>query len=78
MQTHDIVKPIDECSDDELIERLRALRHRREVLRPVAKAKAAKAEKKTSNKKITALEKLLDGMSDAERAKLLETLTEGT
>ena len=76
MQLQDRVKPIDEMSDEELLERLRQVRHNREVARPVAVAKATKIAKKTSVKKMSALEKLVDGMSVEERAKLIASLTE--
>ena len=75
MQTNQLIKPIDQCSNDELMERLRTVRHSREVARPVAKAKAAKVEKKTSRVKMSAMDKLLDGMSDEEKQKLLAQLT---
>jgi hypothetical protein len=74
MQLSNLVKPIDQCTNDELLERLRAVRHNREVARPVAAAKAAKVEKKSSVKKMSALEKLVDSMSDADRLKLIESL----
>jgi len=77
MQLDQLIKPIDQCTDEELLERLRKVRHNREVARPVAKAKAAKTEKKTSNKKVSALEKLLDGMSDEDKLKLIESLENG-
>ena len=77
MQLDQLIKPIDQCTDEELLERLRKVRHNREVARPVAKAKAAKVEKKSSNKKVSALEKLLDSMSNEDKAKLIESLSDG-
>jgi hypothetical protein len=76
MQLGDLIKPIDQCSNEELLERLRKVRHNREVARPVAVAKATKAAKKTSVKKISALDKLVAGMSESDRAKLIEMLGE--
>ena len=74
MQTHQLVKTIDSMSDDELLERLRIVRHSREVARPVAARKTALAEKKTSRKKVNALDKVVNLMSDEERLKLIELL----
>ena len=74
MRLSDLIKPIDECSNEELLERLRQVRHNREVARPVAAAKVAKAEKKSSNKRMVVLEKLVEGMSEADREKLIESL----
>jgi hypothetical protein len=76
MRLTDLVKPIDECTEEELLERLRRVRHNREVARPVAAAKVARAEKKSSGKRISALEKLVAGMSEADRAKLIDSLKE--
>lgn len=75
MQLNQLIKPIDECTDEELLELLRKVRHNREVARPVAKAKAAKVEKKTTTKKLSAMEKLLAGMSEEDRQKLIESLS---
>jgi len=74
MRLNDLIKPIDECTEEELMERLRRVRHNREVARPVAVAKATKEVKKSSVKKMSALEKLVEGMSEADREKLIESL----
>jgi hypothetical protein len=74
MQLHDLIKPIDQLSTEELLERLRVVRHNREIARPVAAKAAAKAEKKGSARKMSALEKLVAGMSEADREKLIESL----
>lgn len=76
MQLPDLVKPIDQCTEEELLERLRRVRHNREIAHPVAAAKEARAEKKTSNKRMSALEKLVAGMSEADRIKLIDSLKE--
>ena len=76
MQIRDLVKPLDQMSDAELHEHIRAMRHRRETLRPVAKAKAARVEKKaaqTQTKKVTSL---LAALSEEERAALIQQLSE--
>lgn len=81
MQLKDIVKSIVDMTDEELLDHLRKVRQRRTVERPVAKAKAAKAEKKSSHKRLTALDKLLATLSledQAELMKYLEAPNEGS
>ena len=74
MQTIDIIKPISQMTDEELMEKLRTVRHNREVSRPVARKKAEVAEKKTTRKKISAIDKVVDTMTDEEKRKLIELL----
>lgn len=78
MQTPELIKTLDQMTDDELLERLRTVRHNREVARPVATKKAATAEKKTSRKRVTDLDKLLAGMTEEERQQLINSLSEDT
>ena len=77
MQLKDLVKPLDQQTDEELLERLRTVRHNREVARPVARKKAAKAEKKASISRVGTAEKLLAGLSEEEQLELLKQLTTG-
>lgn len=74
MQLKDLVKPLDQQTDEELLERLRTVRHNREVARPVARRKAAKAEKKASTTRLSSAEKMLAGLSMEEQAELLKQL----
>lgn len=74
MQIRDLVKPIDQCTTEELLERVRAMRHRREQARPVAKQKAERAEKKAVRQRSTKIEKTVDNMSDEEKLTLLKLL----
>lgn len=74
MQMKDLVKPIDAMTEDELMDHLRAVRHRRSVERPAQRAHIERAEKKESKSKMSAIDKLLDGMSDEDKAKLLAQL----
>lgn len=74
MQLPDLIKPISEQSDEELKERLFALRHRRDVERPAAQARKKQAEKKESNKANSAAEKLLGQLSPEELSELLRTI----
>lgn len=76
MQLKDLVKPIDQMSDDELLERLREIRHRKTVERPAAKARVEKAEKKQSRSRMTAMDKMLAALSPEEQAELMKSLEE--
>lgn len=75
MQLKDLVKPISEMTDEELLARVREIRHRREVERPVAKNKAAKAEKKESRSRVTKTETLLSNLSQEEIQALIAKLS---
>jgi len=76
MQLKDLVKPIDQQTDEELLARLRIVRHNREVLRPAAMKRAERKDTKVSRAKATATEKLLDNLTEAEREQLLAKLLE--
>ena len=76
MQLKDIVKPIDQQTDDELLSRLREIRHRREVIRPAARKHIERAETKTARREAAGLNKLVENLSDAEREQLLAKLIE--
>lgn len=70
----DLIKPIDQQSDEELLARLQQVRHNREVVRPAAVNIVAKVEKKASAKRTGAVGKLLEGMSPEEREALIKQL----
>lgn len=74
MQLSDLIKPISKMSDEELAEHLRGIRHRRETARPVAKAKAERAEKKETRVATKKVDSLIKGMSAEDRAKLIAAL----
>lgn len=74
MQTNQLIKSLDQLSDDELMERLRTVRHNREVSRPVARKKAEVLEKKTARKRTSAVDKLTDQMTDEEKQALIKLL----
>lgn len=74
MQLKHLVKPLDQMTDEELLEKLRTVRHNREVARPVAKAKVTTAAKKTSNKKMTIARDLFSDLSEDERLALIKQL----
>lgn len=63
MQLKDLVKPISDMSDEELMERLRTIRHNRNTIRPAAKSHAKRAAKKGAVTRIKKVDKLLEGLS---------------
>ena len=75
MQIHNLVKTIDQMSDDELLERIREMRHRRETLRPAARARVERVEKKTSRVRVNKTADLVDKTSEEERLKLIALLS---
>lgn len=77
MQLKDITKPISEMTVEELQERLRQVRHNRTVIRPAAAKHVERAEKKTSRRNVSAVEKLLDKMSPTEREEFMKKLDQG-
>lgn len=74
MQLLDLIKPLDQFTDDELRERLRVIRNNRTVTRPAAKAHAKKAAKKTSRAKVSKNEKLIEGLTEEQKLALIAQL----
>lgn len=74
MQMKDLVTPIDQMTDDELLEHVRAMRHRREVIRPAARRIVEKAVKRESTARTKKVDKAIAGMSEEERLKLIQLL----
>lgn len=74
MQMADLVKTIDNMSDEELFERIREMRHRRETLRPARADRVARVEKKISRTKVNKTADLLGDLSEEERLKLIALL----
>ena len=74
MQLQDLVKPIDEMTDEELRARLREIRHKREVVRPAAKKHIERAKKKGAVTRINKTAELFAGMSEEEKAELIKAL----
>lgn len=74
MQIHDLVKPLDQMTDQELLERVRQLRHNRETLRPASRKIAERAVKKTTKAKVNKVEGLLDNLTEEQRLALIAKL----
>jgi DNA-binding MarR family transcriptional regulator len=76
MKLSNLVKTIDQMTDEELIERLRIIRHNREVAKPAVRQRVERSEKKSSRIRVSAAEKLLVGLSEEERRQLILQLGE--
>lgn len=72
MQLSDLVKPIEEQTDEELRERLSLLRSRREMERPAKAKHVEKAKKKETKKKLSPIQKMLSELSPEEIQRLLK------
>jgi len=74
MQLTDLIKPLDQLTDEELLARLNEVRHRRTVERPAAARRVAQVEKKETRVKVNAMDKLIADLSTEEREALLKQL----
>lgn len=74
MRLEDTVKTLDQMTDEELMDRLRAIRHNREVLRPAAAKRTQRAEAKDSRGRLAKIELLLSSLSEADRESLMRQL----
>lgn len=73
-QLKDITKPIDQLSDEELLEQLRVMRHKRDIIRPARVKHIERSETKVARKKVSGVEKLVAGLSAEDKARLLKEL----
>lgn len=76
MRLKDLVKPLGQMSDEELMEHLRQVRHRRTVEKPATRARVERAEKKVSRGRLSTLEKTLSALTPEQRAELMKQLEE--
>jgi hypothetical protein len=77
MQLQNLIKPIEEQTDEELLERLREIRNNRNTVRPAAKSHAKRAAKKGQQGRIKKVESLLEGLTPEQIEQLLTELGEG-
>ena len=63
-------------SDEELLERLRASRQNRTIVRPAQRAHIDRADRKATSAKLKKTTSLLDSLTDAERTELIRQLSE--
>lgn len=74
MQMNDLIKPIEDMSDEELMESLRTLRHRRSVERPAAAKKVKKAKEKGKTTRINKTADMFAGLSASEKEEIIKAL----
>lgn len=78
MKLPDLRTSLDDMSDDQLLETLREIRHRRTVERPAAAQKKERAQTKERRSKASILQRKLQkafaGMSPEEQAQLIKEL----
>lgn len=77
MQLDQLVKPMDDMTDEELLERLRQIRHNRTVIRPAALAHKKKAVTKGSQGRVSKLANLTAELTPEQKAALIAQLTGG-
>ena len=77
MQLGDLVKPISQMSPDELMARLQEIRTNRTIVRPAAKARADREEKKTQRGRGKKIATSLGSMTEEERQQLIAQLQQG-
>jgi hypothetical protein len=71
MKLKDITKNLSDMTDSELREHVAHIRHNKYVAKPAKAKHISDAEKPEKKKRGSAVSKLLDGMSEDERAQLL-------
>ncbi len=74
MQLQDLVKPMEQMSDEELLAKIRKVRQNRITLKPAAKAHEKRESKKGATGRISAAEKILAGMTPAQREAMMAQL----
>lgn len=67
----DLIKPIEDMTDEELQDRIRQIRSNRTTIRPAAKDHVKRAAKKGAQKRVSNVEKLLEGLTQEEIFALL-------
>jgi hypothetical protein len=77
MQMQDLIKPLDQLTDEELQERIREIRHSRTVTRPAAQKHKEKAVKVKAKKETSKVDALLKNLSPEQIQQLLLGLGEG-
>lgn len=77
MKLSQLVADLRTMTEDELREHVRAIRHSKYVERPAQAARKEKKERKTGNKAVGQLEKLLASLPEAERLAIIKQLSKG-
>lgn len=71
MQLKDIVWRLETASEEERLQFVQAVRRRRTIERPAAKAREERTERKVSRGKMSAMDKLVSGLSSTEVEQLI-------
>ena len=77
MQLKDLVKPLSQMTDEELIEHLRQVRTRRTITRPAHQAHIDRAEKKVTRGKVKKITNAFENLSEEDRLALIQQLQQG-
>ena len=75
-QLRDLIKPISEMSDAELLEKIRSIRKNKYEIRPAKVKHTERAARGDSHRAVSKLGKLAQGLSEEEREELIKSLTE--
>jgi hypothetical protein len=71
VQLKDLVKPIDQCTDEELQQRLQSIRHNRTVVRQAGKDHVRRAARVGQQSRVKKVEDLLKGLTPEQIIELL-------
>lgn len=74
MQLKDLTKRVTEMSDEQLKAHIQEIRHNKYVAKPAVQKRKADIVKKEHNRQTSTVNKLVGGMSDAEKAALIQLL----
>ena len=77
MKLSDITKNLSDMTDEELREHVKHIRHVKYIAKPAKQKHVDDAVKKTTRKKVSSAEKLIDGLSEEEKAQLILQLSGG-
>ena len=74
MKLEDLVPDFSKMSDEELKHHIHHIRHEKYIAKPAKAKRAQEVEKKVTRKRVSTVDKMLDGMSEEDRLKLIQLL----
>lgn len=74
MQLQDLIKPLDEMSDEELRDRLREIRHNRTKAKPATANRTKRAAKVGGQGRLNEVTDMFANLSDEDRQALIKQL----
>lgn len=77
MKLTDLIKNVSGMTDDELRQHVENIRHNKYVAKPAVKKRVQDEEKKERNTTTRSANKLIENMTDEQKAELLKKLMEG-